>query len=105
MGDENSFKCVTVTESAGCIDGIGLSQGDSYFIPAGKDVTLEGALTAVIAELRRYGARTFETDGVYTAELYDDLGNTVASAIGESRSTAQAKLFEKTNITENDITL
>ena len=104
--DEKSFRCVTITSGDGFINGISVSQGDSYFIPATEEgFTLSGNMTAILAELRRYGYNTTKTADGYTAELYDDLGRNICAFIAEDEKSAIDGLFRKMNITDNDITL
>ena len=104
--DEKSFRCVTITSGDGFINGLSVSQGDSYFIPATEEgFTLSGNMTAILAELRRYGYNLTTENGKYTAELYDDLQRKICSFSADSEKSAIDGLFKMMNITDNDITL
>jgi mannose-6-phosphate isomerase len=103
--DMVSFRCVTVTEGDGFINGTPLHLGDSYFIPAGSDFCLSGRMTAIIAEVRKYGVRAELSASGYTVTLFDDLGNSICCAIDNTEEKARQKLYKLMNISENDITL
>ena len=76
------------------------------FIPATEEgFTLSGNMTAILAELRRYGYNLTSENGKYTAELYDDLQRKICSFSADSEKSAIDGLFKMMNITDNDITL
>lgn len=105
MEDEASFRCVTVTKGAGYINNIPICLGDSYFIPAGSAFSLSGEMTAIIAEVRKYGVKAELSDSCYTVTLFDDLGNSICCATENTEEKAKQKLYKLMNISENDLTL
>ena len=103
--DKATFRCVTVTAGCGFINDVALTAGDSYFIPAGLDFSLSGDMTAILAEVRKYGVKTEMCENRYSAELFDDLGNVIAKKQAETEEKAVCALFKSMNISENDLTL
>lgn len=104
--DPASFKCVTIADGTGFINNIPVLAGDSYFVPATEpDFILSGDMTVIIGEVRRYGIKITKYDTKVAAELFNDLGDIVFTAYGTDESEAKKVLFEKTNITANDLTL
>lgn len=103
--DAASFRCVSVTDGSGYINDTPINLGDSYFIPANESFTLSGDMTAIIAEVRRYGIKTEKVGDEYTATLFDDNGALVCTKNAKTEEEARQKVFEATNITKSDISL
>lgn len=100
LRDTGSFKCLTVVSGAGMLEGTCVSAGDSYFIAAGTgEVTLEGEMTVIISEVRKYYV---ETSG-NTALLRDDLGTVIRERSGETAEAARAALLHSLYMSEDDI--
>lgn len=76
--DENSFKCVSAVAGSGSIGGQSFSQGDSFFLPAGKEsVKLCGQATLIVAEVRKYYVGIDLGGTFIKGGIVDDLGNIV----------------------------
>lgn len=103
--DPASFRCVTVTEGKGFINDTEINLGDSYFIPANESFTLSGSMTAIVAELRRYGIKTEKSGDEYTANLFDDNSALICTKSAKTEEEAKQKVFSATNITKSDISL
>jgi hypothetical protein len=100
LRDTGSFKCLTVVSGAGMLEGKAVSAGDSYFIAAGTgEVTLDGEMTVIISEVRKYYV---ETRG-NTALLRDDLGTVIRERSGETAGAARATLLHSLYMTEADV--
>ena len=105
-GDLGGFRCVTVVSGNGMINALHISQGDSYFIPAGNEgFVLSGDMTVILAELRGYGVRTVSHDSKFKSELYDDKDNVIATHISDTEKDAVSGLLKKMNMTDTDINL
>lgn len=103
--DAACFRCVTVTDGCGFINNTPLKLGDSYFIPANESFTLSGSMTAIIAELRRYGIKTEQKGGEFIATIFDDKYKIICQKNAKNEEEARQKAFEATNITKSDISL
>lgn len=103
--DPASFRCVTVTEGKGFINDTEINLGDSYFIPANESFTLSGSMTAIVAELRRYGIKIEKSGDEYTATLFDDNSALICTKSAKTEEEAKQKVFAATNITKSDISL
>ncbi len=82
-----------------------LNLGDSYFIPATESFTLSGDMTAIVAELRRYGIKSTEADNEFVATLFDDKGDAICFKTAKTKEEAEQKVFAATNITKSDLSL
>ena len=103
--DSRTFRSLSVTEGSGTLNGIPVSAGDSYFIPATeKSFTLDGNLTAVIAEVRKYSLTVQSTENAHRVTVDDDLGRRIYSAYGESPEILSGEALEALNLTESDVT-
>jgi len=78
FADENSFKCLTVVDGKGNVDGKAVSAGDSLFVPAGYgEVKLEGEMTVIMAEVRKYYVGIDLGGTFIKVGIVDDLGNVI----------------------------
>ena len=103
--DAASFRCITVTDGKGFINDTEMNLGDSYFIPANEGFVLSGDMTAIVAELRRYGIKSEKSGNEFVATLFDDKGTPICVKTAKTKEEAEQKVLNAANITKADITL
>lgn len=106
FSDEQSFRHLACVEGCGSIDGIKISQGDSFFVPAGYgNYTLSGKMTVITTEIRKYYLSVDRNDGGVVCAVKNDLGQIVVSANTNSDLliSCAKELLKRVNMTCGDL--
>ena len=110
FADDKSFRHLACVEGYGSIDGINVSQGDSFFVPAGYgNYTLSGKMTVITTEIRKYTLTVDQNNGNSICTIKNDLGAEIISSEvnGYSKEVIDAcvdALLAKVNMTRSDLT-
>ena len=104
--DDKSFNHLSCVSGAGEIDGMKISQGDSFFVPAGYgSYTLSGDMTVIVTDIRKYMLSVAVDGGNATCDIVNDLGDVIISAETNAESIAccAEALLKRVNMTSGDL--
>ncbi len=113
---KNSFQCVTCVSGYGTIDGLKISKGDSFFVPANyNEYVLDGDMEVLISEVRKYYVGIDLGGTFIKGGIVDDLGNIIVSdkvpteskkgdkAVALNIANLVKTLLKSANLTESDV--
>ena len=76
--DPHSFRCLTVVGGSGKLGTETAVKGDSFLLPAGASLTLEGDFTMIVSSVRKYYVGIDLGGTFIKGGIVDDLGNLLA---------------------------
>lgn len=106
VADDKSFNHLSCVSGEGEIDGQKISQGDSFFVPAGYgSYTLSGDMTVIVTDIRKYMLSVDTVNGATVCSIVNDLGDVIISAkSGENSISCTAELLlKRVNMTVSDL--
>ena len=113
--DPHSFRCLTVVDGSGKLGTETAVKGDSFLLPAGASLTLEGDFTMIVSSVRKYYVG-IDLGGTYIkGGIVDDLGNLLvndkvpteaekgADAVAKNIASLAQSLMSKLGLTKEDV--
>ena len=113
--DPNSFRCLTVVDGNGKIGTEKAVKGDSFLLPAGEPLTLEGEFTMLVSSVRKYYVGIDLGGTFIKGGIVDDLGNLLESAkvpteaekgsdgVAKNIAALAKSLMDKLGLTKEDV--